>query len=98
MPAQAVHKLAGSSYFTRCRRSVDKPIFFTDHSLKRLEGKRQNGITQEDVIAAARSIPGTVVTPTRFKKFRSAAGRLFDIVICDMGERRIIVTIIGKGG
>lgn len=95
---QTAHRQAGSAYAGRYRCCSNKPVFFTDHSLKRLGDKRQAGITQEDVIAAARSIPGTVVTNTRFKNFRSASGRLFDIVICDIRGRRVIITIIGKGG
>lgn len=73
-----------------------KRFIFTQHSLKRLSSKRQAGIELSDVVAAAKSIPGYIVSPTRFRGFTSASGKHFDVVLCDLPYRRVIITVIGK--
>ncbi|HIE13377.1 MAG TPA: hypothetical protein EYP63_08145 [Desulfotomaculum sp.] len=71
-------------------------VIITEHALRRLREPRQEDITAGDIIAAAGSIPGTVVSTTRFRGFTSRSNRVFDIVIKDILEGRLVITIIGK--
>ena len=70
-------------------------IVFTSHAKLRLCAHRQQGITADDVIAAANSIPYYCPRAIRFRNFKSKTGKPFSIVICDSGKTRVIITIIG---
>ncbi|WP_366017794.1 hypothetical protein [Thermanaeromonas sp.] len=71
-------------------------VIFTAHGRKRLKELRQEGIDVNDVVSAAREIPGRVVIATRFRGFLASSGRAFDLVIKDVPAGRLIITIIGK--
>lgn len=71
-------------------------IVITEHAKKRLTDYRQTKIEIEDIILAAKKIPGRIQTATRFRGFRSKSGRFFDIVVKDTITGRIVITIIGK--
>lgn len=64
--------------------------------MKRLREARQEGITLNDITAAAESIPGTVASATRFRGFIACSGRKFDIVVRDISGGRLVITVIGK--
>lgn len=81
---------------TRTARARSRPVVLTSHAYRRLTGARQDGITLDDVLAAACSIPGYIRYPTRFRRFLSASGRCFDVVMRDLNHKRIIITIIGR--
>lgn len=49
-----------------------------------------------DIIAAAEAVPGTVLTATRFRGFVARSGRVFDLVVKDIPEGRLVITVIGK--
>jgi hypothetical protein len=57
---------------------------------------RQRGISVEDIVRAAKIIPGVVPVATRFRGFVSYGGRAFDIVAKDIAQGRLVITIIGK--
>ncbi|MEW6172208.1 MAG: hypothetical protein AB1510_03970 [Bacillota bacterium] len=71
-------------------------VIITEHAVKRLREPRQQEITTSDITAAAESIPGTIVTATRFRGFVARLGRVFDIVAKDIPEGRLVITVIGK--
>lgn len=71
-------------------------VIITEHATRRLREPRQEDIAVGDIIAAAESIPGTVVSATRFRGFTSRSNRFFDIVIKDIPEGRLVITVIGK--
>ncbi|MCL6558782.1 MAG: hypothetical protein K6U74_08240 [Firmicutes bacterium] len=71
-------------------------VIITEHAVKRLREPRQQEISASDIIAAAESIPGTIVTATRFRGFMTKSGRVFDIVAKDISEGRLVITVIGK--
>jgi len=73
-----------------------KTVFVTEHAQRRLREIRQHAISLSDILAAAGSIPGTVVTATRFRGFMAASGRPFDLVVKDLGDKRVVITVIGK--
>lgn len=73
-----------------------KRIIVTTHAKKRLREERQQGIALDDVLIAARELPGTIPTATRFRGFLSAARKPYDLVAKDIGEKRFVITIIGK--
>lgn len=71
-------------------------VVITEHAKKRLRDLRQEGITTEDIIEAAKGIPGRIPTATRFRGFVAKSGRVFDIVAKDIPGGRLVITIIGK--
>lgn len=71
-------------------------VIITEHARKRLRDMRQDKITGQDIINAAKGIPGRIPTATRFRGFFSKSGRLFDIVAKDIATGRLVITIIGK--
>lgn len=71
-------------------------IIVTVHAKQRLHEERQRGIRVDDIIRAAKEIPGTVPVATRFRGFYSLTGRTFDIVAKDIVQGRLVITVIGK--
>lgn len=71
-------------------------IIITEHARKRLRNLRQDRITSNDIINAAKGIPGRIPTATRFRGFFAKSGRMFDIVAKDITNGRLVITIIGK--
>lgn len=71
-------------------------VIVTVHAKQRLLEERQRGIRVEDIVRAARLIPGLVPVATRFRGFVSYGGRSFDIVAKDIAQGRLVITIIGK--
>ncbi|GIM47848.1 hypothetical protein DNHGIG_33970 [Collibacillus ludicampi] len=71
-------------------------ILVTVHARQRLYEERQRGILIEDIVKAAREIPGYVPVATRFRGFLSTSGRVFDIVAKDIAHGRLVITVIGK--
>ncbi|MDK2820560.1 MAG: hypothetical protein PWP31_525 [Clostridia bacterium] len=75
---------------------VTMKILITAHARKRLQELRQEQISESDIRAAAKSIPGYIPTATRFRGFTASSGRFFDIVAKDVFAGRLVITIIGK--
>lgn len=71
-------------------------VIVTVHAKQRLFEARQRGISVEDIVRAAKIIPGVVPVATRFRGFVSYGGRAFDIVAKDIAQGRLVITIIGK--
>lgn len=71
-------------------------VIVTSHARQRLFEERQRGIQVEDIMRAAKLIPGIVPAATRFRGFVSFGGRAFDIVAKDIGHGRLVITVIGK--
>lgn len=71
-------------------------IIITEHARKRLKDMRQDKITTQDIIIAAKEIPGRIPAATRFRGFFAKSGRMFDIVAKDITNGRLVITIIGK--
>jgi hypothetical protein len=71
-------------------------VVITKHATKRLRDNRQGKIIVDDIIKAARQIPGSIPTATRFRGFAAKSGRIFDIVAKDIPGGRLVITIIGK--
>jgi hypothetical protein len=71
-------------------------VIVTVHAKQRLFEARQRGISVEDIVRAAKIIPGVVPVATRFRGFVSFGGRAFDIVAKDIAQGRLVITIIGK--
>ena len=71
-------------------------VIITSHVKQRLRENRQHGISTQDIIRAAKSIPGTVPVATRFRGFLASSGRMFDIVGKDIAQGRLVITVIGK--
>ncbi|MGE5422176.1 MAG: hypothetical protein ACM3QW_02845 [Ignavibacteriales bacterium] len=71
-------------------------ILITEHSKKRLRNLRQLGIDSEDLIEASLKIPGQVPIATRFRGFLARSGKVFDLVVKDIDEGRLVITVIGK--
>ena len=71
-------------------------VIVTEHARTRLNEDRQRGIEISDVVNAALKVPGKVPTAARFRGFSSENGRIFDIVIKDIGIGRLVITVIGK--
>lgn len=71
-------------------------VIVAEHALKRLRESRQEGITLNDIITAAESVPGMVASATRFRSFVARSGRKFDIVVRDISGGRLVITVIGK--
>lgn len=73
-----------------------KRVIVSSHARKRLKEDRQKGIRLTDMIRAATIIPGTISSATRFRGYVSVSGRAFDIVVKDINEGRLVITVIGK--
>jgi hypothetical protein len=71
-------------------------IIVTVHAKQRLHEERQRGIGVDDIMRAAKQIPGNVPVATRFRGFFSVSGRTFDIVAKDIAQGRLVITVIGK--
>jgi hypothetical protein len=71
-------------------------VIVTVHAKQRLFEERQRGIFLDDILRAAKMIPGLVPVATRFRGFVSIGGRAFDIVAKDIAEGRLVITVIGK--
>jgi len=71
-------------------------VIVTVHARQRLYEERQRGIQVEDIMRAAKVIPGIVPIATRFRGFVSYGGRAFDIVAKDITQGRLVITVIGK--
>ncbi|MGE5415330.1 MAG: hypothetical protein ACM3UZ_00930 [Acidobacteriota bacterium] len=71
-------------------------VLVTDHGRKRLKNLRQDGILTEDIIDASQKIPGCVPIATRFRGFEAKSGKIFDLVVKDIDDGRLVITIIGK--
>jgi hypothetical protein len=75
---------------------VQLKVVITEHAKQRLREDRQGGITSEDILSAAYSIPGRIPSATRFRSFVAASGRSFDLVAKDTKAGRLVITVIGK--
>lgn len=73
-----------------------KTINFTSHNRIRLPQKRQDGVTAKDIVRVAKRIPGTIDKAMKFRENISAAGRVFDIVVRDTEDGRLVLTVIGR--
>jgi len=71
-------------------------VIVTEHAARRLRKARQAEITMRDIVTAAEAVPGTVLTATRFRGFVARSGRVFDLVVKDIPEGRLVITVIGK--
>ena len=71
-------------------------VIVTVHAHRRLQEARQRGIFVNDIVKAAKGIPGTIPVATRFRGFISTNGRGFDIVAKDITQGRLVITVIGK--
>jgi hypothetical protein len=71
-------------------------VIVTVHAKQRLVEERQRGIAVDDIVRAARLIPGMIPVATRFRGFYSLGGRAFDIVAKDILQGRLVITVIGK--
>lgn len=71
-------------------------VIITSHVKQRIRQHRQVGISVPDIIHQAKSIPGTVPVATRFRGFMASSGRVFDMVVKDISQGRLVITIIGK--
>lgn len=71
-------------------------VIVTAHAKQRLFEERQRGIHVDDIVRAARLLPGIVPVATRFRGFFSLNGRAFDIVAKDIAQGRLVITVIGK--
>lgn len=74
----------------------EREIVITEHARLRLDQKRQQKISEDDVIRAAASIPGYIKGRTRFRNFVARSGAFFDVVLVDRRARRYVVTLIGQ--
>ena len=71
-------------------------VLITEHSRKRLKDYRQSGISDEDLYEASLRIPGQVPVATRFRGFVARSGKVFAIVVKDIEDGRLVITVIGK--
>lgn len=71
-------------------------IIITEHAKKRLRDFRQDRIRHTDIYLAAMDIPGYIPSATRFRGFVARSGRVFDLVVKDITDGRLVITIIGK--
>jgi len=71
-------------------------VIVTVHAKQRLFEERQRGIFVDDIVRAAKLIPGLVPVATRFRGFVSIGGRAFDIVAKDIAQGRLVIAVIGK--
>lgn len=73
-----------------------RTVTITEHAQRRLQEMRQQDIGVHDILDAAAGIPGLVSSATRFRGFVASSGRMFDLVVKDLKDRRLVITIIGK--
>lgn len=71
-------------------------VIITEHAKKRLNNLRQDKITIDDIVYAAKEIPAHVPSAARFRGFVARSGRVFDLVVKDISAGRLVITIIGK--
>ena len=71
-------------------------VLITEHSRKRLRDYRQSGIMDEDLYEASLRIPGQTPVATRFRGFVARSGKVFDLVVKDIEDGRLVITVIGK--
>jgi len=71
-------------------------VIVTEHAARRLREARQAEISVRDIVNDAGVIPGVILTATRFRGFVARSGRVFDIVVKDIPEGRLVITVIGK--
>ncbi|MBC7346527.1 MAG: hypothetical protein H5U00_03600 [Clostridia bacterium] len=71
-------------------------VILSRHACRRLRELRQEDIRPEDIVAAARRLPGFIPCATRFRGFVSRSGRPFDLVAKDIATGRLVITIIGQ--
>lgn len=71
-------------------------VFITEHTRKRLTDYRQVGIEIEDLVTSAQTVPGHIPVATRFRGFQAKSGKVFDLVVKDIPEGRLIITVVGK--
>lgn len=71
-------------------------VIITEHAKKRLISQRQDKITIDDIIQAAREIQAQVPSAARFRGFIAKSGRVFDLVVKDIPAGRLVITVIGK--
>lgn len=71
-------------------------VIITEHARKRLKDMRQEDIAVDDIVEAMQSIPGYILSATRFRGFFSKSGRVFDLVAKDIPSGRLVITIIGR--
>lgn len=71
-------------------------VFITEHTRKRLRDFRQAGIEIEDLVTSAQSIPGLIPVAARFRGFEAKSGKVFDLVVKDIEDGRLIITVVGK--
>lgn len=71
-------------------------ILITEHTRKRLQDVRQLGIEIEDLTASAARIPGKIPVATRFRGFEAKSGKVFDLVVKNIKQGRLIITVVGK--
>jgi len=71
-------------------------VLITEHSRKRLRDFRQTGIGDEDLYHASIKIPGQIPIATRFRGFVAQSGKVFDLVVKDIDDGRLVITVIGK--
>jgi hypothetical protein len=71
-------------------------VIITEHAKKRLGNMRQEKIAIDDIIGATQEITAHVPSAARFRGFFAKSGRMFDLVIKDISDGRLVITIIGK--
>lgn len=71
-------------------------IILSRHARRRLQELRQGHLTLEDVISAAKKIPGVIPSATRFRGFVAKGGQVFDLVAKDIPAGRLVITVIGQ--
>ncbi len=54
------------------------------------------GIDDEDLYEASLKIPGQIPVATRFRGFVARSGKVFDLVVKDIDDGRLVITVIGK--
>jgi hypothetical protein len=72
-------------------------IKFSAHAAKRMGEKRQNGVTYNDVIGAAKDfMPNSkILVDMEIKGCKSKSGKEFSLVLSDKKNHRVIVTVVG---
>lgn len=71
-------------------------VLLSNHARKRLQEKRQSGITIYDVLMAAEKFP-CIAPPSgyRIKNCIAKSGKRFELPISDKNGKRIIITVVG---
>jgi hypothetical protein len=72
------------------------PVRLTTHANDRIKEFRQHGVSIEDVVKAARSVPGRIPYSMKFRNFVASSEAVFDLVMLDNLCRRVVVSVIGK--